>query len=470
MSVRRLLCYVFLVAAVPVAWSQAQAAGGARPFRVDFDYARFYGNDTLTYVEIYYSVSERTLTFRPVKDRFLGGINMYIAVTKDGRTVGEKDWTTPYSLEDTASLSKAQNIIGLTTFALEKGDYECSVRSVDFFDSTRLDTSRFPIHVSGFSSHGSSLSDVELCSSIKQTPANPENVFFKNTFEVLPNVGGIYGMNMPVLFYYVEGYNLLAAQSENYAVRVTVSDATGKEVLRSDRTKRRVNNTSVEIGTMNVHKLDGGTYGITVSLVDTASGWRISSARKFFVYKPGMNIAGPAGGVSGDVHASEFAVMQEDELDRDFAQARYLATPGETRQFKQFATLSDAKVRLDAKRSFLFEFWRKRDPDQDTPGNPVRQEYLRRVDDVNQKFSSGFKPGWETERGRVFLMYGPPDEIERFPNSSDNLPYEIWHFNEIQGGVLFIFVDRTGFGDWVLVNSTHRNEIHDSAWEQYLRK
>jgi len=468
--IARIVVSFLLVTAPVVSSAPRDTVRGAGTFRPDFDYARFYGNDSLTYVEIYYSVPQQMLTFQEKNDRLLAGINMYVTVLKDGKTVGEKEWTTPCSVEDSTSLARRQNIIGLTTFALGKGDYECSVRSYDFFDSTRSDTSRFPIHVATFNTARGALSDIELCSSIRQEATERENVFFKNTLEVLPNVGGIYGANLPVLFYYVEGYNLLAVKSEYYAVRVVVSDATGEEVLRTDRLKKRANNTSVEVGTLNVHALEGGTYGISVSLVDTSAGWQISSSRKFFVYKAGMNMAGPSRGVSGDVSASEFAVMQEDELDRDFAQGRYVATAAEIRQYGQFTSLSEVKARLNAKRTFLFEFWRKRDPDPGNPGNPMRQEYLRRVDAVNEKFSSGFKSGWETERGRVYLVYGAPDEIERFPNSSDTRPFEIWHFNEIQGGVIFVFVDRSGFGDWILVHSTHRNEIHDRSWEQYLKK
>ena len=74
------------------------------------------------------------------------------------------------------------------------------------------------------------------------------------------------------------------------------------------------------------------------------------------------------------------------------------------------------------------------------------------------------REGWKSDRGRVFLMYGEPSEIERFPNQQNTKPYEIWHYNEIQGGVIFVFADLTGFSRYTLVHSTMRGEVSDQNW------
>ena len=149
--------------------------------------------------------------------------------------------------------------------------------------------------------------------------------------------------------------------------------------------------------------------------------------------------------------------MTDSALDREFSCARYIASDLEQ---KQYALLTDAK----AKQRFVFEFWRRRDPDPLTPGNEFRQEYLRRSDYANKNLTYGLREGWKTDRGRVYIVYGASDEVERFPSSSQSLPYEIWHYNNIQGGVVFVFVDRTGMGDYELVHSTHRDELHDEMW------
>jgi hypothetical protein len=71
-------------------------------------------------------------------------------------------------------------------------------------------------------------------------------------------------------------------------------------------------------------------------------------------------------------------------------------------------------------------------------------------------------------RGRVLLLYGEPEEIERFPSSNEARAYLIWHFFEIEGGVEFVFVDLKNSGDMELVHSTARNELQDPAWQRWL--
>jgi hypothetical protein len=95
-------------------------------------------------------------------------------------------------------------------------------------------------------------------------------------------------------------------------------------------------------------------------------------------------------------------------------------------------------------------------------------EYLKRVEYSNQHFKALGKKGWRTDRGRVFLKYGEPSEIERFPNQIDTKPYEIWYYNEIEGGVIFIFADLTNFSDYQLIHSTSRGELRDDNWQRRI--
>ena len=144
--------------------------------------------------------------------------------------------------------------------------------------------------------------------------------------------------------------------------------------------------------------------------------------------------------------------MGETELDQEFRWLRYEANDRERSNFEQ---LSGA----DAKRKFLSDFWR---------GRPAgkRDEYLARVAVANQTMRAGAKDGFRTDRGRVLIMYGNPDDVDRHPNEIDSRPYEIWSYNNIQGGVIFVFVQRTAGAEYELVHSTHRNELRDDNWDR----
>jgi hypothetical protein len=88
---------------------------------------------------------------------------------------------------------------------------------------------------------------------------------------------------------------------------------------------------------------------------------------------------------------------------------------------------------------------------------------------ANQRYKTYSKEGWRTDQGRVYVLYGEPDDVQRFANSSDNKPYEIWNYPQLEGGVEFVFIDINGFNEYVLVHSTKRDEIKDDSWEQLLK-
>ena len=88
-------------------------------------------------------------------------------------------------------------------------------------------------------------------------------------------------------------------------------------------------------------------------------------------------------------------------LNQDVA---YIITDEERRAFNDLSN--------DAEReSFIEQFWLRRDPTPDTEENEFKEEHYRRIAYANEHFASGI-PGWKTDRGRTYIVYGPPDEIE----------------------------------------------------------
>ncbi|MHB1049824.1 MAG: GWxTD domain-containing protein, partial [Bacteroidota bacterium] len=156
------------------------------------------------------------------------------------------------------------------------------------------------------------------------------------------------------------------------------------------------------------------------------------------------------------------ATMTEEDLDKEFEQSRYVAMSNEIDRYKKLQG-------VESKRKALFEFWTARDQDKATAINEIKQEYFRRVAYADNQYRTGFRDGWKTDRGRVYIVYGPPDEVERHANELDVKPYEIWFYNSIQGGVQFVFGDRTGFSDYILLHSTHRNELRDDNWMRQIQ-
>jgi GWxTD domain-containing protein len=97
------------------------------------------------------------------------------------------------------------------------------------------------------------------------------------------------------------------------------------------------------------------------------------------------------------------------------------------------------------------EFWRRRDPTPDTPRNEAMLEFFRRLRYTEQHFQ-GFGPGWRSDMGRIYIKFGPPDQIETRPGSSQMPNIEIWFYN--QPYRRFVYVDREGFGRYTLQSSS----------------
>jgi len=104
----------------------------------------------------------------------------------------------------------------------------------------------------------------------------------------------------------------------------------------------------------------------------------------------------------------------------------------------------------DEKRAFFLSYWKSRDLTPETGVNELMEEYFRRVEYANQNFSYGTKEGWESDRGRIYCLYGNPDNREK-RNTLDmrSPPREIWTYYTVRKE--FIFVDRNRSGQFPLV-------------------
>jgi GWxTD domain-containing protein len=97
---------------------------------------------------------------------------------------------------------------------------------------------------------------------------------------------------------------------------------------------------------------------------------------------------------------------------------------------------------------FVEQFWLRRDPTPDTPENEYKEEHYRRIAYANEHFASRL-PGWKTDRGRIYIVYGPPDEIAAHPGT-----LEQWRYRSIEGlgdNVTFGFTERNG--EYVLTSA-----------------
>jgi len=136
----------------------------------------------------------------------------------------------------------------------------------------------------------------------------------------------------------------------------------------------------------------------------------------------------------------------------------YIITPEEKKAFLQLSTNEERE-------QFIEAFWQRRNPDPESPDNSFKDEHYRRIAYANEHFSSGI-PGWKTDRGRIYIIWGPPDEIDSHPSggsyertpeegggNTSTYPFEDWRYRYLEGignDVNLEFVDPTMSGEYHL--------------------
>jgi GWxTD domain-containing protein len=142
-------------------------------------------------------------------------------------------------------------------------------------------------------------------------------------------------------------------------------------------------------------------------------------------------------------------------LDEDVV---YIISPEERHSFLHLSTNEERE-------QFIEAFWQRRNPDPDSPENTFKEEHYRRIAYANEHYASGI-PGWKTDRGKIYIMWGPPDEVDSHPTggnwdrpsdqgggSTSTYPWETWRYRYLEGAGLgenveLEFVDPTSTGEY----------------------
>jgi GWxTD domain-containing protein len=278
--------------------------------------------------------------------------------------------------------------------------------------------------------------------------------------EVFPNPMRMYNEQTPNLCYYIEIYNL---KSENPAdevkIEVAIANKDGKIEAQKSYTQKRNYESLVEFGSFDVAGFNSGLYTLVFAVTDLAENYSYYTRSNFYVMNV-TELTAEQESMMAAFSGSEYMTISEKELNEKIEQAMYIATEEEKR-------MNHALDNIESKRMFLFKFWYERER---TGYEGLKDEYYERVDFANDYYAFSNRAGWQSDRGRVYIVYGKPDEIDRHPQNPDRRPYVVWTYHNLEGGAKFLFMDNTGFGDYRLVTSTLRGEIYDAVWDELLYK
>ena len=461
MSPTRLLWPLLLALALP---ASAQTALQFRP-----DAATFLYSADQSMVEVYVSFRARTLPFTPDAGGFTARVPARVRLLPVSQAAPAGAERTPaydqtvtfqYVVPDTTGLTSEQVFVEQLRLLAPPGEYELEVVLAPEGQSTAgavLDVS-LPAYAEAA---GTMISGVQLASAIER--AEDGDALAKSGLSVRPNPDAYFGgAGAPVRYYAEvydppaggEGYTLLTFLAE------TASGAPMPDLER--RTTRAAREVDVVVGSLDVRTVPSGIYYLRLVVLDEANQAVAEQSKRVFVINPDVEVAGLDRGAMS-YEETLFAAMGEEELRLNVSHAAVVANNRERQQIEGIATDDD-------RRAFLTAFWTSRDTDSLPTVNDARRTFYERLTTVNDRFGEPNRRGFETDRGRVYLTYGPPSELDRQPYDPKFVQHEIWNYENVpgEGRSIFVFADRYSSAEMELIHSNVTGEVSVPSWQQEI--
>ena len=435
---------------------------------INLDIATFHYNNGQSLTELYYAIPVNELQFTHNQT---GGLQAEVMIRltakKDDELWVNDSWKMEKSITDSSELDKSLSMVDIIRYIVEPGKYDYTLYVQDLNNETDHVSIEKEIVVDLYPSEQLDLSDILLASSIKKSELDTNNVFWKSGYEIIPIPGSVFNEQTPLLYYYLESYNLNKVLPESkYKSKAYITAPDGKVTDIKPRMQQKNGlSSNVEIGLLHIAELPSGAYNFNYDIYDNQDSLLTSTTKRFFVYNPTIAAAPEQEYeiIESAIQASELAPMNSKELDAEFELTQYFTTREQKDFYKE---LKEA----DAKRRYIYELWKSKDPTPETIENDYKLEYKRRVNYANENFRSYARKGWKTDRGRVFILYGPPTDVEKNPNNPTTYAHEIWHYDTIEGGVIFVFADFQEFGEYLQIHSTKLGEPINNNWKDSITK
>ena len=352
--------------------------------------------------------------------------------------------------------------VDMVRFSLAPGRYRLEVAVVDSVSGRRAATG---VDLEGFAT-APAASDLLLSPQIRPTAAGdtvprPAELRWG---QMLVSAAARLDLTplRPTAYYLLEAYSPTQASG---TLRLRVADSTGKSLITTAETPVQVPmGGGVLKGQLDLTGLPPGTYDMVAAL--ELSGKTVERAADF-------TMAGLDETLEKDVVRREaakatdegyFEAMSEEQLEQAKEPLVIVAQSGELSKWSK-------DLSLRAKRRFLVDFWKRRDQTPGTPVNEARQVFYEWVAYADKNFGEKGRvsaPGWRTDRGRIYVKFGSPDEQLDRVQAGRAVPYQVWRYRRGRDRY-YVFADRSnGIGIYQLVHSNDVKEIGLPNWREIV--
>lgn len=399
-------------------------------------------------------------------------------------------------VEDSNQITNA-SLLDMQRVSLDNGEY------VVFFEIRDMASTNQPLQYRdvikiNYPQDNISMSDIMIADTIKNT--TKANVYTRGNKDIIPNVFNTLSLSQNILTYYVEVYNAdkTFGVDSVYALVTSLENiTTGKKVENIQNIKRiKAQDVSTYMAQLDVSSLIEGSYYLSV---EVRNGRNILYEYKRLPFYKESNIKPDI--FNMEIPSNSFVNFIADSiLDENLLCLLPIASENERSAIQK--TVKSGTP--EQKRYLIYEFYKRLD--NNYPESAWKQ-YMTAVDYVNAHYSTQIKKGYDTDMGRVYLLYGIPDNVidekygasSGFHNSDANIdrvenpysvnnpnsvglqamgvdyyPYQIWVYNTTPNGESnrkFVFYARQdNLIEYFLLHSNARGEVQDIFWENTLSR
>ena len=366
-------------------------------------------------IDLYVAIPYSAIDFTRGSDGFSARYRSNLLLKEGDRVIYDTTWTRSVETTDYDRTTGAVQAFEFfqQRIPVEPGEYTASLEVLDYGTSL-LSSTKQTVKVIDFSLYDFSLSGLMLVNKIRETESG---------FKITPLLTNNVSLVKDQFFVFFEVYNAIGSGMFDFYAQYRSTD---DEIVWSEEWEKEIpNGRSQQWLRLPTEEIGRGEYIVEVYAMSKDDPTDTLAAAKRVIAFRGT---------------SEGMPLSDAELNEQVKRLRYVATQREIDFIDEAGSFTE-------KRRRYAEFWNERDPTPGTPVNEAMVEYFRRIAYANKNYRS-YAEGWLTDMGRVYIVYGPPDRVDRDPFTSDSKPQETWEYYGRR--LSLVFIDQTGFGDFRL--------------------
>ncbi len=433
---------------------------------VYFNYGVFNTSNNKPYLETYLTISGNSVKFSPVAGGLQANINISWKIFKGAELVKSSS----YNLLSPITTDSLQlpSFIDNQRFSLDNGQYNLELVITDNAQPDQKTSHAQKINISFNRDKKIYNSDIQILESYKKSTA--ASLLTKSGYDLIPYNINYFPKRQNALKFYMETYNLDTLIGKGtkfvYFYYIENNENLEKQFGFSGFQKQSANRINPLLAQFDITQLPSGNYNLVIEVKDSLN--KVQSQKKWFFQRQSdaVNIAH-----NTDIRTIEdfFNSVQNIDSLKQFVECLWPVSSTKEREWQQIQIKNKEPNLM---RGYLVDYWKTQAGDT-TNSLQLWYSYYKEVLETNALLKCGKQKGYYTDRGRVYLQYGKPDQRNQVNSEPNTYPYEIWQYYRIYDRATkrfftnkrFVFANFAIADDcYELIHSDVKGEMYDERW------